>query len=75
MLAIKGGMVSDFAGKSINLNPNNALANLHIDPKIEKTKDLLCWFQDLDEDSRSELRSISRDVTIDSNPVQNEFFD
>lgn len=71
ILAIKNAQVSDYAIKSLNVNPNHT-SKIFIDPQIEKTKDLLHWYYNLDDDTRQEFKPLSKGVQLDSNPQQNE---
>lgn len=53
--------------KSLNVNPNHT-SKIFIDPQIEKTKDLLHWYYNLDDDTRQEFKPLSKGVQLDSNP-------
>lgn len=74
IVAIKHSQVSDYAGKSLNCNPSYN-CKFYIDPDMERAKDIVVWFYELDDDSRSEIRSISKGIVLDSNPQTNDFLD
>lgn len=74
VVAIKNAQVSDYAGKSLNCNPTHT-GKIFVDPHIEKTKDLLHWYVNLDDDSRNEFKSLSRGVTLESLPPNNDVYD
>ena len=74
IVAIKNAQVSDYGGKSLNCNPTQ-MGKIYLDPKIEKTKDLIHWYYNLDDDSRNEFISLTKGVTIDNNPSMCEDYD
>lgn len=67
ILAIRHTQVSDYAGKSLNCNASYN-SKIYIDPDMERAKDILVWFYELDDDSRSEIRSVSKGIVLDANP-------
>lgn len=73
ILAIKNAQVSDYAGKSLNCNPNHT-SKIFLDPQMEKTKDLLHWYYNMDDDSRNEFKALSRGVQLDSNTSADEIY-
>lgn len=72
ILAIKNAQVSEYAGKSLNCNPNHT-SKVFIDPSVEKAKDLMHWYVSLDDDTRNEFKALSRGVALDSVPANNEY--
>ena len=73
-MGIKHAQVSDYAGKSLNCNASYN-SKIYIDPNMERAKDILVWFYELDDDSRSEIRSISKGIVLDAHPQTNDFLD
>ena len=69
IIAIKNAQVSEYAGKSLNScqNQNSVVIK---DPEIDRARDVLLWWCDLDDDAREELKDISKDCPMDSNPGQ-----
>ena len=61
IIAVKNAQVSDYGSKSLNCNPNHT-SKIYIDPPIEKAKDMLHWYYNLDDDTRSEFKSLSKGV-------------
>ena len=41
---------------------------------MEKTKDLLHWYYNMDDDSRNEFKALSRGVQLDSNTSADEIY-
>ena len=74
ILCVKNCQVADYACKSLNCNPS-ATSKVYIDPSIEKAKDLLHWYFNLDDDTRSEFKSLSKGVSLESNPTTNDVYD
>ena len=67
VVAVKYAQVSEYAGRSLNCN-NSHTSKLFVEPKLERTNDILKWWCLLDDDSRQELKSVSRDMPLDACP-------
>lgn len=66
VIAVKNAQVSEYAGRSLNSSLSHA-SKVYKEPNVQRNRDILIWWSCLDEDSRAELRHVSRACPLDTN--------